>query len=79
VSDEAFSLHRDLLRITATLLLAPPTPALVATLTDPEPTLIPARGELIDVRWCSVVSAQTLLKPARRTVLLAVLTELAIT
>ena len=50
-----------------------------ATLTDPEPTLIPARGELIDVRWCSVVSAQTLLKPARRTVLLAVLTELAIT
>ncbi len=50
-----------------------------ATLTDPEPTLIPAHGELIDVRWCSVVSAQTLLKPARRAVLLAVLTELAIT
>jgi len=36
VSDEAFSLLRDLLRITSALLLAPPTPALVEALTDPE-------------------------------------------
>ena len=35
MSDEAFSLHRDLLRITSALLLAPPTPALVEVLTDP--------------------------------------------
>ena len=36
MSDEAFSLLRDLLRITSALLLAPPTPALVEALTDPE-------------------------------------------
>lgn len=46
---------------------------LAASLTDPDPTLIPAHGELLDVRWCSVVTALTLLKPARREVLRAAL------
>ncbi len=47
---------------------------LAATLTDPEPTLIPARGELTDVRWWTVDDALGVLKTARRDVLRAVLT-----
>jgi 8-oxo-dGTP pyrophosphatase MutT (NUDIX family) len=47
---------------------------LAATLTDPDPTLIPAPGELTDVRWWSVDDALGLLKTARRDVLRAVLT-----
>lgn len=49
---------------------------LAATLTDPDPTLIPARGELTDVRWWSVEDALGVLKTARRDVLRAVLTSL---
>lgn len=45
-----------------------------ATLTDPDPTLIPARGELSDVRWWAVDDALGVLKTARRDVLRAVLT-----
>ncbi len=51
---------------------------LAAALTDPEPTLIPARGELSDVRWWAVDGALTVLRTSRRDVLRAVLVALGV-
>lgn len=51
---------------------------LAATLTDPEPLLIPAEGELQAVRWWPVEEALGLLKPARREVLREVLAAVGV-